>query len=33
MAAWTQRLLDRYFTESYLREILRTRRETVGRKR
>jgi FHA domain-containing protein/type VI secretion system protein len=31
MAAWTQRLLDRYFTEAYLRESLRSRRETAGR--
>jgi predicted component of type VI protein secretion system len=30
LAAWTQRLLDRYFTESYLRESLRIRRETAG---
>ena len=31
MAVWTQRLLDRYFTESYVREILRIRRETPRR--
>jgi predicted component of type VI protein secretion system len=28
MARWTQRLLDRYFAEAYLRESLRIRRET-----
>jgi type VI secretion system FHA domain protein len=33
MAAWTQRLLDRYFTEPYLREKLRLKRETAGRQR
>lgn len=31
MAAWTQRLLDRYFTEAYLRESARIRRATAGR--
>jgi predicted component of type VI protein secretion system len=31
--AWAQRLLDRYFTETYVREILRIRRETAGRQR
>ncbi len=31
--AWAQRLLDRYFTESYVREILRSRGETTGRPR
>ncbi|MDB5872402.1 MAG: hypothetical protein JWQ07_1844 [Ramlibacter sp.] len=30
---WTQRLLDKYFTEAYLRESLRIRRETPQRKR
>lgn len=33
MDAWTQRLLDRYFSEAYLRESLRIRRETTGRAR
>lgn len=33
LAAWTQRLLDRYFAEAYLRESLRIRRETGGRAR
>lgn len=33
MPQWTQRLLDRYFTDAYLRESLRIRRETPGRKR
>lgn len=33
MDAWTQRLLDRYFTEAYVRESLRIRRETTGRPR
>jgi predicted component of type VI protein secretion system len=33
MAEWTPRLLDRYFTESYLRESLRIGRETSRRKR
>jgi predicted component of type VI protein secretion system len=33
MDAWTQRLLDRYFAEAYLRESLRIRRETSGRAR
>lgn len=28
MALWTQRLLDRYFAEAYVRESLRIRRET-----
>jgi predicted component of type VI protein secretion system len=28
MARWTQRLLDRYFAEAYVRESLRIRRET-----
>ncbi|HWP10621.1 MAG TPA: type VI secretion system-associated FHA domain protein [Ramlibacter sp.] len=31
LAAWTQRLLDRYFTEAYLRESMRIKRETPGR--
>jgi predicted component of type VI protein secretion system len=31
MAAWTQRLLDRYFAEAYFRESLRIRRETPSR--
>jgi type VI secretion system FHA domain protein len=30
MAAWTQRLLDRYFTEAYLRESQRIQGETAG---
>jgi predicted component of type VI protein secretion system len=29
---WTQRLLDRYFSDAYLRESLRIRRETPARK-
>ena len=33
MAKWTQRLLDKYFTEAYLRESLRIKRETPSRKR
>jgi predicted component of type VI protein secretion system len=33
MPKWTQRLLDRYFTEAYLRESLRIRRETPPRER
>jgi len=33
MPKWTQRLLDKYFTEAYLRESLRIRRETPQRKR
>jgi predicted component of type VI protein secretion system len=33
IAEWTQRLLDRYFTEAYLRESLRVQRETDGRQR
>jgi predicted component of type VI protein secretion system len=33
LAQWTQRLLDRYFAEAYLRESLRIRRETVQRQR
>lgn len=30
---WAQRLLDRHFTESCVREILRMRRETRGTRR
>ena len=30
---WTQRLLDRYFAEPYLRESLRIRRETLQHQR
>ena len=33
MAQWTQRLLDRYFADAYLRESLRIRRETPTRER
>jgi predicted component of type VI protein secretion system len=33
MPKWVQRLLDRYFTEAYLRESLRIRRETPTRGR
>ena len=33
MPKWAQRLLDKYFTEAYLRESLRIRRETPPRKR
>ena len=33
MPRWTQRLLDKHFTEAYLRESLRIRRETPPRKR
>lgn len=33
MGRWAQRLLDKYFTEAYLRESLRIRRETPPRKR
>jgi predicted component of type VI protein secretion system len=33
MGQWAQRLLDKYFTEAYLRESLRIRRETPPRKR
>jgi predicted component of type VI protein secretion system len=33
MGKWAQRLLDKYFTEAYLRESLRIRRETTPRKR
>lgn len=33
MTQWAQRLLDKYFTEAYLRESLRIRRETPPRKR
>ncbi len=33
MTRWAQRLLDKYFTEAYLRESLRIRRETPRRKR
>jgi len=33
MPRWAQRLLDKYFTEAYLRESLRIRRETPPRKR
>jgi predicted component of type VI protein secretion system len=33
MNNWTQRLLDRYFAEAYLRESLRIRRETPARRR
>jgi predicted component of type VI protein secretion system len=32
-AEWAQRLLEKYFTEAYLRESLRIRRETPPRKR
>jgi predicted component of type VI protein secretion system len=31
MAQWTQRLLERYYTEAYLRECLRIKRETPQR--
>jgi predicted component of type VI protein secretion system len=31
MAQWTQRMLDRYYTEAYLRESLRIKRETPRR--
>ncbi len=33
MPRWAQRLLDKYFTDAYLRESLRIRRETPPRKR
>ena len=33
MPKWAQRLLDKYFTQAYLRESLRIRRETPSRKR
>lgn len=33
MGKWTQRLLDKYFAEAYLRESLRIRRETPPRER
>lgn len=33
MSKWTQRLLDKYFAEAYLRESMRMRRETPPRKR
>lgn len=33
MPKWAQRLLDKYFTEAYLRESVRIRRETPSRKR
>ncbi|WP_048440876.1 type VI secretion system-associated FHA domain protein [Caenimonas sp. SL110] len=33
MSKWTQLLLDRYFTDAYLRESLRIRRETPPRER
>lgn len=33
MPRWSQRLLDKYFTEAYLRESLRIRRETPPHKR
>jgi predicted component of type VI protein secretion system len=33
MARWTQRLLDRYYSEPYLRESLRIKRETHPRQR
>jgi predicted component of type VI protein secretion system len=33
LPAWTQKLLDRYFTEAYLRESLRIKRETSDRPR
>ena len=33
MPKWAQRLLDKYFTDAYLRESLRIRRETPPRKR
>ena len=33
MGKWAQRLLDKYFTDAYLRESLRIRRETPSRKR
>lgn len=33
MPRWTQRLLERYFTDAYLRESLRIRRETPSRER
>ncbi len=33
MSRWSQRLLDKYFTEAYLRESLRVRRETPPHKR
>ena len=33
MARWTQRLLDKYFAEAYLRESLRIRREPPPRER
>ncbi len=33
MPKWTQRLLDKYFAEAYLRESMRMRRETPTRKR
>ena len=33
MPRWTQRLLDKYFTEAYLRESVRIKRETPGRPR
>ena len=33
MGRWTQRLLDKYFTEAYLRESVRIRRETPPRER
>lgn len=33
MARWTQRMLDRYYSEAYLRESLRIKRETRARPR
>ncbi|WP_395686839.1 type VI secretion system-associated FHA domain protein [Caenimonas koreensis] len=33
MAKWTQRMLDKYFADAYLRESLRIRRETPPRER
>lgn len=32
MSQWTQRLLNRYFTEAYLRESVRIKRETASRR-